>query len=94
MDDLIIPSFGQDIKSALLRLYSPTVIQALFGSLLTLFTLSLTTYIFTTCRFYLTSRASSRFMGKEPPTLSYWIPWVGNGLSMVRDPHKFYEETL
>ncbi|KAI1144972.1 cytochrome P450 [Nemania diffusa] len=52
------------------------------------------TYLFTWGRFYLTSGLSYRFLGNEPPKLPYWLPWVGNAVSMVTDPHKFYEQTL
>lgn len=71
-----------------------SILQILTSTVLGLVILCAITYLFTSFRFSLTSGLNSRFKGNEPPTLPYWIPWVGNAWSMVTDPHKFYEETL
>ncbi|KAK1980437.1 cytochrome P450 [Colletotrichum cereale] len=94
MDNKAVSFVIRNITSTLLKLCSQSVIRAFFCILLFLVILCLSTYVFTSCRFYLNSRASRRFQGNEPPTLSYWLPWVGNGLDMIRDPHKFYEKIL
>ncbi|KAK7920062.1 hypothetical protein PG985_008084 [Apiospora marii] len=78
-----------DIRATL-----PVVVQTLCKAALSLVMLFVATYLFTSCRFHMTSGHDSRFRGKEPPTLPYWIPYVGNAWSMVTDPHKFYEKTL
>ena len=52
------------------------------------------TYLFTVCRFYAPRAVHSRCIGKEPPTVPYWIPFVGSAFAMISDPHKFFEETL
>ena len=50
------------------------------------------TYVFTSCRFYIgCSFENRRLKGLEPLTLPYFIPWVGTGLSIVLNPHKFYQ---
>ncbi|KAK7978389.1 Cholesterol 7-alpha-monooxygenase [Apiospora saccharicola] len=78
-----------DIRSSL-----PVLVQTLCKAALSVAMLFVATYLFTSCRFHLTSGHDSRFKGKEPPTLPYWIPYLGNAWSMVTDPHSFYEETL
>ena len=52
------------------------------------------TFLITTCRFHLGHITNPRNTGKEPPTLPYFIPWVGSALSMISDPHGFYELTM
>lgn len=60
---------------------------AVFGLLTTL----ICTYIFTSCRFILQSPGYRRYRGKEPPSLPYWLPWIGNGLQFARRPHALYD---
>ncbi|KAK1635793.1 cytochrome P450 [Colletotrichum phormii] len=87
-------SATHQIKPILSRFGSWPVVQAFNYLVLAIFGVCICTYIFTTCRFYLSSKKNRQFRGNEPPTLAYWLPWVGNGIQMIRDPHKFYEETL
>ncbi|KAF4634917.1 hypothetical protein G7Y89_g3177 [Cudoniella acicularis] len=48
------------------------------------------TRVFTECRFWLQSRGSgSRFQGREPLTLPYIFPWIGNAFRMF-GPHALY----
>ena len=50
------------------------------------------TYAFTTCRFQLAMRDGvSRGKRVEPPTLPYWIPYIGNMFSMA-NLHGLYDE--
>lgn len=93
MDNHEFP-FTRQIKLILLRVSSWPVVHAFNHFVLVIFGVCMCTYIFTSCRFYLSSKKNREFRGNEPPTLAYWLPWVGNGIQMIRDPHKFYEETL
>ncbi|KAK8040055.1 hypothetical protein PG993_008466 [Apiospora rasikravindrae] len=77
-----------------IRAYFPLLVHTLCKAALSIVMLFVATYLFTSCRFHWTSGHDSRFRGREPPTLPYWIPWLGNAWSMVTDPHKFYEKTL
>ncbi|KAI9743465.1 MAG: hypothetical protein M1818_002777 [Claussenomyces sp. TS43310] len=52
------------------------------------------TFLFTSLRFHLEQADGRRFTGTEPPTLPYFIPWIGSALEMIRDPHVFYQSTL
>jgi len=53
------------------------------------------TFLITTCRFYIgVSLGDRRFRGLEPLTLPYCIPWIGSGLSIIRNPHAFYESAM
>ncbi|KAI1842734.1 hypothetical protein JX265_005061 [Neoarthrinium moseri] len=53
------------------------------------------TYLVTTCRFYVeTAFGDRRYRGLEPPNLPYWIPWIGRGLEVATNPHKFYETAI
>jgi hypothetical protein len=51
----------------------------------------ISTHCFTTCRFVIQSLIDRRFQGKEPLTLPYSIPGVGNALQAIRNTHNFYE---
>lgn len=93
MNDQEIP-FIHQINPILLWLSSWPVVHAFNYFVLATCGVCMCTYIFTSCRFYLSSKKNRQFRGNEPPTLAYWLPWVGNGIQMIRDPHKFYEETL
>lgn len=64
------------------------------AALLALVLLS-STFLVTTCRYYIQTRfRDGRFKGLEPVTLPYWIPWIGSGLTVATNPHKFYEYAL
>ncbi|KAK6827835.1 hypothetical protein PG987_011176 [Apiospora arundinis] len=53
------------------------------------------TFLVTTYSFHIASRLGGRrFRGLEPPTLPYWIPFIGSGLSIATNPHKFYEDVM
>jgi hypothetical protein len=52
------------------------------------------TYIFTSCRFYIDSFLQRNGIMKEPLTLPYWLPYLGNALSMTRDSRVFYNSAM
>lgn len=89
-----LSTFCREAVSALLFPSENIIANSLLVILFGLGIFLVATYLFTLCRFYLTSGPKSRFEGKEPPTLPYWIPFVGSAIPMVTDPHKFFLETL
>ncbi|KAI9783662.1 MAG: hypothetical protein M1839_003510 [Geoglossum umbratile] len=52
------------------------------------------TFLFTSLRFRLKCLGDMRLEGKEPPTLPYWIPFIGSSLGMMRNPHGFYKSAM
>jgi hypothetical protein len=66
----------------------PSAALVIFLSILT------STFLFTNLRFRLQCLGDMRLKGKEPPTLPYWIPFVGSALGMVRNPHGFYKSAM
>ena len=54
------------------------------------------TFVFTTWRFRLssTSYGNGGREGKEPPTLPYYIPWLGNLLEYLINPHRFLKSAM
>ncbi|KAG9235358.1 cytochrome P450 [Amylocarpus encephaloides] len=64
------------------------------GSLFTIFIFFCGTYIYTTCRFFLSSIGDRRHKGKTPLTLPYWFPIIGSAIPMSTNGHEFYESTM
>ncbi|PGH00652.1 hypothetical protein AJ80_09142 [Polytolypa hystricis UAMH7299] len=87
-------TFCREAASALLFPSQYSIVNSLLLIFFGLGIFLVATYLFTLCRFYATRGPKSRFAGSEPPTVPYWIPFVGSALSMVTDPHKFFMETL
>jgi hypothetical protein len=52
------------------------------------------TYIFTSCRFYVGPFLQLWGIRKEPLTLPYWTSYFGNALSMTRDSRAFYASAM
>ncbi|KAH8896784.1 cytochrome P450 [Thozetella sp. PMI_491] len=53
------------------------------------------TFLLTTCRFHLGVRFGTSQSGcHKPATLPYWLPWIGSGLALATNPHRFYEHAF
>lgn len=52
------------------------------------------TYVVTTCRFFIGSLINRQFKGKQPLTVPYWIPFMGSAIFMANDAHGFYESAV
>jgi hypothetical protein len=52
------------------------------------------TYLVTTCRFFIGSLGDRRHKGKQPLTLPYWIPFLGSSIFMATNGHAFYETAM
>lgn len=54
------------------------------------------TFLFTSCRFYLSLalRGKHPRKGQEPLTLPYWVPLIGSGISAIRDAESLYKFAL
>ena len=94
MDVAKISALCEMAGSAMLSFNQSTIAISLLLIFFGITIILVTTYLFTVCRFYVTRGPRSRFKGNEPPTLPYWIPFVGNAFLMISDPHKFFEQTL
>lgn len=55
------------------------------------FFLLFSTYCFTTIRYFIQRSYDRRYRGKEPNTLPYILPGVGSALSLIKNPHGFFE---
>ena len=82
-----------------LRLFAPTFPNSAALTYLTaasalILSIPTLTFLLTFLRFRLQCLGDRRFKGKEPPTLPYWIPFVGSALGMVRNPHGFYKGAM
>ncbi len=49
------------------------------------------TYVSTTFLFIIRPVLDRLGGEKQPPTLPYWIPFIGNAFSMATDAHSLYE---
>lgn len=68
------------------------VLDVLFFIFLCIFSILISTHVYTTCRFQLAIRDGGvNGKGIEPPTLPYRIPYYGNMFSMA-NLHGLYEE--
>ena len=52
------------------------------------------TYLITTCRFFIGCLGDRRHKGKQPLTLPYWIPFLGSSIFMATNGHAFYETAM
>jgi hypothetical protein len=54
------------------------------------------TFVFTTSRFRVRSMLyeSAKYQGREPPTLPYYIPWLGSTLFYLANPHGFMKSAM
>lgn len=63
-----------------------------FGSIA--LALLLLTHCFTTIRYLVQRSYDRRFRGKEPLTLPYVLPGVGSALSLITNPHGFFDSIV
>ncbi|KAF5001554.1 hypothetical protein FDECE_10902 [Fusarium decemcellulare] len=56
--------------------------------------LLLATHCFTTFRYSIQRFCDRRHLGKEPLTLPYALPGVGSALSLIRNPHGFFDSVV
>src|SRR5262245_53597203 len=74
--------------------FLPAAPLAYFAVLILPISILVFTFLFTTLRFRLQRLDDGRFEGKEPPTLPYWIPFVGSAVEMSRNPNGFYKAAM
>ncbi|KAM5384726.1 hypothetical protein ACJA88_002573 [Fusarium oxysporum] len=56
--------------------------------------LLLSTHCITTIRYSIQRFCDRRYQGKEPSTLPYVLPGVGSALSLIRNPHGFFNSIV
>lgn len=56
--------------------------------------LLLSTHCITTIRYSIQRFYDRRYRGKEPSTLPYVLPGVGSALSLIRNPHGFFNSIV
>ena len=78
------------MASTLLSQLGPRWLSTPIGIVVIALLLFSGTYIFTKTRYVIGSLMGGEGKGKQPRTLPYWIPFVGNSIAMTTDAIAFY----
>lgn len=80
--------FNLDMRNAI------TVTSFCSKCILATLLLLLLTHCFTTIRYSVQRFRNRRYQGKEPLTLPYILPGVGSALSLITNPHGFFNNIV